>query len=271
MPACGNGRRVLAAGRPLVRPHKTNTARLVRILSDQVRTPAGSKSWTSRSSKRGRLSHRTWNAPILEPLHGNIAVLSSRFSDLQPGTPAFVLPHENQKISSVCLRCYGVTARNDRTQRMVKTEDVPAGGLAIQCKDCRTGSRLAVAAASPIRNDSPMSARSLASTEAKYRSLLKVTEHAPDGPTEEHLVEELARIIWRKRRLRIAEAALIREKLRHDVTAHNEDHIAAAALLPSTGVARDDADVPRAVAAAAIETVRELRSVKRDQGMTQRA
>ena len=32
-------------------------------------------------------------------------------------------------------------------------------------------------------------------------------EHAPRGPTEEHLVEELAGILWRKRRLRLAEAA----------------------------------------------------------------
>src|ERR1700704_5630823 len=34
-----------------------------------------------------------------------------------------------------------------------------------------------------------------------------VAEHAPQGPTEEHLVEELAGILWRKRRLRLAEAA----------------------------------------------------------------
>jgi hypothetical protein len=32
-------------------------------------------------------------------------------------------------------------------------------------------------------------------------------EHEPQGPTEEHLVEELAGILWRKRRLRLAEAA----------------------------------------------------------------
>ena len=32
-------------------------------------------------------------------------------------------------------------------------------------------------------------------------------EHRPQGPTEEHLVEELAGILWRKRRLRLAEAA----------------------------------------------------------------
>ena len=38
-------------------------------------------------------------------------------------------------------------------------------------------------------------------------------EHAPQGPTEEHLVEELTRIVWRKRRLRLAEAAAHREGL----------------------------------------------------------
>jgi hypothetical protein len=53
---------------------------------------------------------------------------------------------------------------------------------------------------------------------SEYHALLDalVTEHAPNGPTEEHLVEELAGIIWRKRRLRMAEAAVYREKLRHD-------------------------------------------------------
>jgi hypothetical protein len=37
----------------------------------------------------------------------------------------------------------------------------------------------------------------------EYRALLDalVEEHVPEGPTEEHLVEELAGIIWRKRQL----------------------------------------------------------------------
>ena len=45
--------------------------------------------------------------------------------------------------------------------------------------------------------------------EAEYQTLLRalMAEHLPVGPTEEHLVEELAGIIWRKRRLRMAEAA----------------------------------------------------------------
>jgi hypothetical protein len=34
-----------------------------------------------------------------------------------------------------------------------------------------------------------------------------VEEYTPHGPTEEHLVEEIACVIWRKRRLRLAEAA----------------------------------------------------------------
>ena len=44
--------------------------------------------------------------------------------------------------------------------------------------------------------------------EEEYQNLFSevVEEYAPKGPTEMHLVEELAGIIWRKRRLRIAEA-----------------------------------------------------------------
>jgi hypothetical protein len=50
----------------------------------------------------------------------------------------------------------------------------------------------------------------------EYRSLLDAlaAEHKPQGPTEEHLVEELAGIIWRKRRLRLGEAAVHHRALR---------------------------------------------------------
>jgi hypothetical protein len=49
----------------------------------------------------------------------------------------------------------------------------------------------------------------------EYESTLAalVAEHAPQGPTEEHLVEELAHIMWRKRRLRLAESAAHRRAL----------------------------------------------------------
>ena len=51
---------------------------------------------------------------------------------------------------------------------------------------------------------------------AEYRDLVAslVAEHAPHGATEEHLVEELAGILWRKRRLRLAEAAAHRHGLK---------------------------------------------------------
>jgi hypothetical protein len=44
----------------------------------------------------------------------------------------------------------------------------------------------------------------------EYSTLLEalVAEHKPQGPTEEHLVEELVGIIWRKRRLRLGEGAV---------------------------------------------------------------
>ena len=83
--------------------------------------------------------------------------------------------------------------------------------------------------------------------EAEYQSLLAalVAEHAPEGPTEEHLVEELAGIIWRKRRVRIAEASVFRQKLRHKATDYNSpEHIAGAALLPLTGCRRGQGEHP---------------------------
>jgi hypothetical protein len=60
--------------------------------------------------------------------------------------------------------------------------------------------------------------------EAEYQALLGalVAEHAPQGPTEEHLVEELAGIMWRKRRLRLAEAAAHRRALEDTLPPYRE-------------------------------------------------
>jgi len=57
----------------------------------------------------------------------------------------------------------------------------------------------------------------------EYESALAalVAEHAPQGPTEEHLVEELAHIMWRKRRLRLAEAAAHRRALGTMLSTHD--------------------------------------------------
>jgi hypothetical protein len=109
---------------------------------------------------------------------------------------------------------------------------------------------------------------------SEYQALLDalVAEHVPDGPTEEHLVEELAGIIWRKRRLRMAEAAVFREKLRHDANSYGTpEHLAGAALLPLTGSPDHKADIGQALAATPTDTTRDLREVKRDQTMTRNA
>ena len=44
-----------------------------------------------------------------------------------------------------------------------------------------------------------------------------IDEHRPHGITEAHLVEEISGIIWRKRRLRLAEAAIYRHGLKDTV------------------------------------------------------
>jgi hypothetical protein len=50
---------------------------------------------------------------------------------------------------------------------------------------------------------------------AEYEDILNslISEHVPSGPTELHLVEELAGIFWRKRRLRMAETSAHRRGL----------------------------------------------------------
>ncbi len=106
---------------------------------------------------------------------------------------------------------------------------------------------------------------------SEYHALLDglVAEHAPQGPTEEHLVEELAGIIWRKRRLRLAEAAIYRKRLRNDATSTYEpEQIVGAALLPVAGNHKVKVDIPQAFTATPADTARDLRDVKRDQTMT---
>jgi hypothetical protein len=66
-----------------------------------------------------------------------------------------------------------------------------------------------------------------------YNSLVAalVAEYAPQGPTEEHLVEELAGVMWRKRRLRLAEAAVHRLALEDTFASYRDTAKAALVLL----------------------------------------
>ena len=74
----------------------------------------------------------------------------------------------------------------------------------------------------------------------EYRTLVAalVEEHAPQGPTEEHLVEELAGVMLRKRRLRLAEAAAHRRGLHGALATYRETAKVALAHLEAT----DDAE-----------------------------
>ena len=71
----------------------------------------------------------------------------------------------------------------------------------------------------------------------EYRAVVEalVAEHGPQGPTEEHLVEEIAGILWRKRRLRLAEAAAHRRGLEGTLASYRETVKVALVHLDTTG------------------------------------
>jgi len=104
----------------------------------------------------------------------------------------------------------------------------------------------------------------------EYRAAVAalVAEHAPQGPTEEHLVEELAGILWRKRRLRMAEGAAYRRGLEEALDSGPKMANAAVVHL---GEADDSLDVAKAVRATAAETEDDIRDVQEDEAMTKRA
>jgi hypothetical protein len=95
-----------------------------------------------------------------------------------------------------------------------------------------------------------------------------VAEHRPQGPTEEHLVEEFAGVLWRKRRLRLAEAAAHRRGLENSFSEYR--HTAKAALAHITSVDKS-ADVGEAVRITRADTEEELHDLDDDEAMTRRA
>src|SRR6266536_1329493 len=106
--------------------------------------------------------------------------------------------------------------------------------------------------------------------EDEYRTLLDalVAEHKPEGPTEEHLVEELAGILWRKRRLRLAEGAAYRHGLEK---ANSPSQQTVKTALVHLGVGQQTERVVDAIRATADTTTQELADLDEDQDMTARA
>jgi hypothetical protein len=107
---------------------------------------------------------------------------------------------------------------------------------------------------------------------AEYDALIEAlaAEHSPQGPTEEHLVEELAGIVWRKRRLRLAEAAAHHRALKRTTDLYQET--AKAALIHVT--AHDEAkgeSVDDAIRATEAQTAEDRDDLEGDEAMTERA
>ena len=95
-----------------------------------------------------------------------------------------------------------------------------------------------------------------------------VAEHGPQGPTEEHLVEEIAGILWRKRRLRLAEAAAHRRGLEGTLASYRETVKVALVHLDTTGPSERVVD---AIRATATETDGDIAEMQIDEAMTGRA
>ena len=104
----------------------------------------------------------------------------------------------------------------------------------------------------------------------EYQTLVEAmaAEHAPKGPTEEHLVEELAGILWRKRRLRLAEAAALRRGLEDTLAPYRETVKAALVHLDATDQSERVVD---AIRATADETAEHIREMEEDEAMARQA
>ena len=102
---------------------------------------------------------------------------------------------------------------------------------------------------------------------AEYEALLDALteEHTPAGPTETHLVVELAGVLWRKRRLRLAEIATYQRGLQ---VASDSSRTVQSALVASAATKPSKIDVAAAIKAGAVNTQRELADLDADRKMT---
>ena len=95
-----------------------------------------------------------------------------------------------------------------------------------------------------------------------------MAEHAPHGPTEEQLVEELAGILWCKRRLRLAEAAAHRPGLEGALDSYRKIVKVALVHLDATDQSERVVD---AIRATTTDTEEDICEMQEDEAMTRRA
>ena len=103
---------------------------------------------------------------------------------------------------------------------------------------------------------------------AEYEALLDALtdEHTPAGPTETHLVVELAGVLWRKRRLRLAEIATYQRGLQ--ATTETYSKTVQSALVVSSAAEPGKVDVAEAIKAGAVDAQRELVDLDADRQLT---
>jgi hypothetical protein len=106
----------------------------------------------------------------------------------------------------------------------------------------------------------------------EYRELLAalMEEHAPNGATEMHLVEELAGIIWRKRRVLMAESAKINRGL-HNVATSSIDSPVPAAVPFERGLSGKGTDVCELITMTPEDIAEQQRETKHDLDATEKA
>ena len=105
---------------------------------------------------------------------------------------------------------------------------------------------------------------------SEFETLLDelVEEHQPRGPTERHLVLEVAGVMWRQRRVLQAEVAEVRDELRNLIGWQDEK--TATAALAHIGP-KGEASVAAAVQTTAAQVRDELAGIEQDEAMTRRA
>lgn len=96
-----------------------------------------------------------------------------------------------------------------------------------------------------------------------------IEEHRPAGMTERHLIEELATIIWRKRRVLLAEGAKINEGLKSTLSSPKMVMPAAAPF--QRGLSGEHADLRDLLTSSPEETAESERSAELDLAATQKA
>ena len=106
---------------------------------------------------------------------------------------------------------------------------------------------------------------------AEFADLLAalIDEHLPEGITERHLIEELATIIWRKRRVILAENAQINEGLK--IMVNSPESMVPASAPFQRGLSGENTDLRDLLGMTPEENVENLKSAELDLAATRKA